>query len=67
MERLGENIRTGQRSPKPLVESKHSHCSGKDINLLVLGRRGVGKTGNALISLVVNVYSCTIIIGYMHL
>lgn len=48
MEYLGENTRTGQRSPKPLVESKHSHCSGKEMNMLVLGRRGVGKTGNAV-------------------
>ena len=46
MEHLGDNTKTGQRSPKLYSDSKHSHSSGKDINILVLGKHRVGKTGN---------------------
>lgn len=48
MEYLSESGRTGQRSPKPLAETKHSHAGGKDINILVLGKHGVGKTGKSV-------------------
>ena len=46
MEHIGDNTKTGQRSPKPSSDSKYSHSSGKDINILVLGKHRVGKTGN---------------------
>jgi hypothetical protein len=33
------------KDPKPSAEEKHQKHSTKDINLLVLGTRGVGKSG----------------------
>ncbi|XP_053374553.1 ras-related and estrogen-regulated growth inhibitor-like [Mercenaria mercenaria] len=44
MERLIESTRAGQRCPKPLADIKQPHCGGKEINVLVLGKRSVGKT-----------------------
>lgn len=44
LEHLGES-KSGQRSPRALVDSKHSHSGGKEVNFLVLGKHGVGKTG----------------------
>ncbi|KAL4232843.1 hypothetical protein ACF0H5_007530 [Mactra antiquata] len=43
LEYLGES-KSGQRSPKPLVDTKHSHNNGKEVNFLVLGKHSVGKT-----------------------
>ena len=33
------------KDPKPSAEEKHQKHSNKDVNLLVLGTRGVGKSG----------------------
>lgn len=44
LEYIAESSRSGQRSPKPGVENKHPHSSGKEINILVLGKHSVGKT-----------------------
>lgn len=42
-EYLSESSRGGQRSPKA-VDTKHSHSSTKEVNILVLGKHAVGKT-----------------------
>lgn len=40
-----DGIRTnGQRNPKSIIEQKHH--TAKEINIVVLGMRGTGKTGN---------------------
>lgn len=36
------------KDPKPSTEEKHQKHSNKDINLLVLGTRGVGKSGKII-------------------
>ena len=38
---------SGNRSPKAAVDNKHTHGT-KDINILILGKRDVGKTGKDL-------------------
>ena len=43
---LLDGIKTnGQKSPRPSIDQKHTHHTGKEINLLVLGMHGTGKTG----------------------
>ncbi|KAH3724168.1 hypothetical protein DPMN_049979 [Dreissena polymorpha] len=38
--------RVGHRSPRarPDTHLRHAHSSGKEVNILALGHRGVGKT-----------------------
>ena len=44
-EHLGESVsKYGHKNPKASIEPKHS--GGREINILVLGMPGVGKTGN---------------------
>ena len=38
---------SGNRSPKAAVDNKHTHGT-KDINILILGKRDVGKTGGEM-------------------
>lgn len=45
-EHLPEQGRSGHRSPRPQADAKHS--SNKDINILLLGRKGSGKTALAV-------------------
>ena len=46
---LLDGIRTnGQRNPKAALDQKHGHHTTKEINILVLGMRGAGKTGKYL-------------------
>ena len=43
---LLDGIRTnGQRNPKAALDQKHGHHTTKEINILVLGMHGAGKTG----------------------
>ena len=43
---LLDGIRTnGQKSPEAALDQKHGHHPTKEINILVLGMRGAGKTG----------------------
>ena len=57
LENCSSSPKQGQKHPKPGVDPKHNHNAGKDINMLVLGRKGVGKTGESRIPtyLMVNV------------
>ena len=45
---------SGNRSPKAAVDNKHTHGT-KDINILILGKRDVGKTGKDVLGLVVDI------------
>lgn len=46
---LLDGIKTnGQKSPRPSIDQKHTHHTGKEINLLVLGMHGTGKTVNII-------------------
>ena len=43
---LLDGVRTnGQKNPKATIEQRHGHHTGKEINILVLGMHGTGKTG----------------------
>ena len=44
------------KDPRPSTENKHQNHSIKDINLLILGTRGVGKSGMVISRLLKSIW-----------
>lgn len=40
-----DNTKSSQRSPASVIETKLLNSTKKEVNILVLGKQGVGKTG----------------------